>query len=99
MATTGIPASLDLGGGMTAAFLAVPGAAIPWGLVLRHGVHRIVVPWAERPGVEVPTWTLLSLDPVSLLEPVMCPLCGVCGRVRDGAWIAQPPPRVIRGAG
>lgn len=67
--------------------------AIPAGLVIHHlypTPHKVVVAWAA---VELPggaphfVFTLESLVPLTVREPVACLLCGVVGRIVTGAWV------------
>lgn len=72
--------------------------SIPVGIALDHGDHRCLVAWAESPahGVVVP-FTLDSLMPLTVREPVSCSLCAVTGRISAGTWVPALEGGVERG--
>lgn len=67
---------------------------IPAGLLVDHGDHLLLVPWAEVGGMR-PEVTLESLQPLTLGGVVRCPTCGKVGRVERGAWL--PEAGAVRG--
>lgn len=92
---------LDLGNGVEARLVwTSPDAAIPAAVVLRHGVCAAVIPWAGLAGAydAHERWTLESLQPLALTEPVRCEDCGLEGLVRDGRWIETTAPAATREA-
>jgi hypothetical protein len=66
-------------------------AALPAGVVLDHGDHSLLVPWAvcDAAGVDGVVFTLDSLVPLTVVEPVSCCLCAAAGRIVDGAWVPE----------
>lgn len=74
--------------------LATHPPSMPKGILIEHAVkaedgrtHRCVVwvPWISTvPNDEV--WTLLSLHPLSIVEPFLCIRCGLKGGIREGNW-------------
>ena len=79
---------LDLGAGHTATMVSQEGAAIPSGAVIRHGALAQYVRWATLPGDSRAghVWTLDSLVPLTLLEPIVCTACGGVGHIVEGRW-------------
>lgn len=59
------------------------GAAVPSGIVLDHGDHELLVPWAGGGDV----FTLDSLLPLTVVEQVRCTMCEAEGRIERGAWL------------
>ncbi len=82
-----------------------PAVGIPTGLVLVHRNARnpflscrAYFSWAKDPSsadwrLSNPThlWTLVSLRPLTLAEPIVCILCGEVGRIEDDKWIPSGP--------
>lgn len=63
--------------------------SIPAAVVLDHGDHNAVVAWAPIivGGVRAAPFTLESLVPLTIGEPLPCPHCGVTGRIEQGRWV------------
>lgn len=81
-----LPPVIDLGGPAQWAWL--PGGSVPYGVIIDHGSHRLMVPWIRYEGVASP-FTLDSLLPLTLVEPVTCGLCGRVGRIKGGCWLPE----------
>ena len=66
--------------------------SIPKGMLIHHADPRDASPcvawlaWAKGDNDPGPTWTLLSLDPLSIAEPFICSRCGAAGGVRESNW-------------
>lgn len=57
---------------------------IPAGVMLDHGDHKMLVPWAgDYPRV----FTLDSLLPLTVVGSIDCSTCGASGQITDGAWV------------
>lgn len=61
-------------------------ASVPAGVVVDHGDHEMLVSWVARSEGAV-VFTLDSLVPLTVVELVWCRLCGVEGRIEQGAWL------------
>lgn len=67
-------------------------AALPAGICLHHGDHACQVQWALLPDDEpgtVDLVTLVSLQPITVVELVHCPMCGVSGHLSNGAFLQE----------
>lgn len=60
------------------------GARLPAGVLFDHGDHTLLVPWTPYLGVR--HFTLDTLIPLTVVEPVTCGACGLAGRIAAGAW-------------
>lgn len=69
---------------------------VPAGVVINHGDHACLVPWVPLPG-ETRRFTLDSLLPLTVVEPVTCTLCGTAGRIERGGWLPDAEGGVERG--
>lgn len=60
----------------------------PCGVELDHGGHTSLVVWVPAEGAgDGPPFTIESLVPLTVVEPVACPLCQIVGRIEAGAWV------------
>jgi hypothetical protein len=87
---------IDLGSGVTADFFRTPpeAAGPPHGLRLYHPKPNRdescqVNFYFTGHGDGRPTWTLESEEPLTLTELVVCPSCGLVGRVTAGEWVGE----------
>lgn len=62
-------------------------SALPAGLLVDHGDHTVLLPWAPVARWDGPVFTLDSLVPLTIVEQVTCVICGVSGRIEQGAWL------------
>lgn len=46
----------------------------------------MVIRWVDV-GLNAEAWTLASISPLTLVEPMCCVSCGLTGSVIDGRWI------------
>ncbi len=89
-------AVVRLGEGHLASFVWREGTdrirGIPVGVLERHGACAVYVSWVHDTRVDMATaaataWTLRSLVPLTLIEPILCPQCSVVGRIIEGRWV------------
>jgi hypothetical protein len=71
----------------------ISGPSIPKGILIHHVNLKTKepcvawLPWARDPDdPEQERWTLISLKPLSVVEPFVCTRCGEVGGVREGQW-------------
>lgn len=64
---------------------------IPGGVRLDHGDHTVLVAWCPVTiaGTPVVPFTLECLVPLTIVEPIPCPQCGITGRIESGRWMAS----------
>lgn len=66
--------------------------SVPRGVLVHHYDGRggdcvMWLPWTGDPDIpDAPSWTLMSLHPLTLAEPFACQRCGVAGAIREGRW-------------
>ena len=61
-------------------------STIPTGVVVNHLTHTVLVPWVSTDAAPS-AFTLDSLVPLTVVEPFTCSICGVRGRIVEGAWV------------
>ena len=49
--------------------------------------HTMLVPWVPVEGAPGEPFTLDSLAPLTVVQTVTCTICGVSGRIDNGAWL------------
>ncbi len=60
---------------------------IPAAILLDHGDHNLLVPWAQlHAGPEVTPFRLESLVPLTVAELIVCGSCGARGRLVADRW-------------
>lgn len=62
---------------------------LPAGVVVDHGDHRMLVSWVPVGGESAAAFTLDSLIPLTVVEPVRCTLCPRRGRIVEGVWLPE----------
>lgn len=67
--------------------------AIPAAVHVDHGDHQMQVSWARFEGDgltdDAVMFTLRSLIPLTVDETVKCVVCGLTGRIVQGAWLPE----------
>jgi hypothetical protein len=67
--------------------------ALPAAVLIEHPpsfgapAHTMLVPWVPVEGSPGEPFTLESLAPLTVVQPVTCSICGVSGRIESGAWL------------
>lgn len=87
--TSTLPLTLELDGKVAHWAWAAPRGVLPVGVVIDHDDHVMLVSWASYAGGPGPEYrlTLDSLQPLTVLEPVRCTICGLTGQIEQGAWL------------
>lgn len=62
---------------------------LPAGIMIDHGTHNMLVTWIPVSGAPHAQFTLDSLVPLTVVEPVRCTLCPRWGRIVEGAWLPE----------
>ncbi len=62
------------------------GAKVPVGVLIDHGDHNALVTWATVGGFEG-RFTIDSLVPLTVNEPVGCAMCEQQGNISAGQWV------------
>jgi hypothetical protein len=62
---------------------------LPAGVVVDHGDHKMLVSWVPTGGASASAFTLDSLIPLTVVEPVRCTLCPLQGRIVEGKWLPE----------
>ncbi len=71
---------------------AAAAASIPVGLNFDHGDHNSIILWAPV-DVYPAAFSVESLAPLTIAEPVHCPICGVVGWIAGGQWVPTSSPK------
>lgn len=62
--------------------------ATPCGVELVHDGHSMLLTWVPTEGQpDGQPFTVESLFPLTVVEPVACPRCQIVGRIEAGAWM------------
>lgn len=84
--------TIDLGRGHSASLVWLEHTdrdrGLPVGVIVRHGSCRVYLAWAALDGdATAQRWNLESLRPLTLDPGVICPTCGIEGRIKQGRWV------------